>query len=171
MEAVDAATLRASFVNCSRSVAATLPLPELADQPWADLDFLGWRDARAPLRAYLVAPRPAGLDAPRANVGLVLRVAQPPPGRRGGRLCALCHAAHAADGVRLVTGVRPSRPGGGHSSAGTYLCADLACSLYARGLRLPPGPQPEPAATPGRLAELVARRDAFVTWLAGSASR
>ena len=48
--------IRASFVNCSKGEAKRLNVPRnLADQPWDDLDLLGWRDPQSRTRAYLVA--------------------------------------------------------------------------------------------------------------------
>ncbi|TGN78537.1 FBP domain-containing protein, partial [Streptomyces griseoluteus] len=41
--------IRASFVNCSKGDAKRLAVPrDLAERPWDDLDFLGWRDPGAP---------------------------------------------------------------------------------------------------------------------------
>ena len=41
--------IRAAFVNCSKGEAKRLHVPrDLAEQPWDDLDFLGWRDPRPP---------------------------------------------------------------------------------------------------------------------------
>ncbi|GAA5023096.1 hypothetical protein GCM10025734_79940 [Kitasatospora paranensis] len=48
--------IRTAFVNCTKGEAKRLAVPrDLADVPWADLDYLGWRDPQAPGRAYLVA--------------------------------------------------------------------------------------------------------------------
>jgi hypothetical protein len=48
--------IRASFVNASRREANDATLPVLADLDWDRLDYLGWRDRRAPLAAYAVVP-------------------------------------------------------------------------------------------------------------------
>lgn len=76
--------IRAAFVNCSKGEAKRLSVPrDLADRPWDDLDFLGWRDPQAPDRAYLVME----LDGrPRA---LVLRSSGPSSGGCGAA-CARC---------------------------------------------------------------------------------
>jgi hypothetical protein len=43
-------------VNCSKGEANRASIPrDLSDQPWEDLDFLGWRDPQSPERAYLAA--------------------------------------------------------------------------------------------------------------------
>ncbi|MGN0119022.1 MAG: FBP domain-containing protein, partial [Streptomyces albidoflavus] len=47
--------IRTSFVNSTKGEAARLRLPlDFAELPWPDLDFLGWVDPGAPLRAHLV---------------------------------------------------------------------------------------------------------------------
>jgi hypothetical protein len=121
--------VRASFVNCSKGEARRLHVPrDLSDRRWEDLDFLGWRDPQSPARAYLVAERDGGL------VGVVLRA----PEARGGQvrrsMCSLCLTLHSG-GVSLMVAPRAGKAGQQGHSVGTYVCADLACSLYVRGKR------------------------------------
>jgi hypothetical protein len=63
--------VRRSFVNCSQGEAKGLALPEDFDiLDWSQLELLGWRDPKAPLRGYLVVEtdeRPVGI-AVRAEV-------------------------------------------------------------------------------------------------------
>jgi hypothetical protein len=127
--------LRAAFVNCSKGEAKRLPVPrDLAGRPWEDLDFIGWGDPSAPDRHYLVAERDDRL------VGVVLRAAatRSASGRsdRPG-LCGVCLTPQPAGAVRLMTALKAGAAGRAGNSTGTYLCSDLACSLYARGLRKP----------------------------------
>ena len=90
MEPLDERAIRSSFVNCSKGEASRIRMPSgLADQPWADLDFLGWTDPGAPLRALLVVP---GVDGP---TGLVLR--RPSPGH-----LAFGHGIHQCLGQQLA---------------------------------------------------------------------
>jgi hypothetical protein len=121
--------IRTSFVNCSKGEAKRLDLPEdLADRPWEDLDFLGWRDPGAPGRAYLVAERDGRL------VGIALRATS--GGSRGftsRSMCSLCLTTHPGGGVALMTARRTGEAGRQGNSVGQYLCTDLACSLYTRG--------------------------------------
>jgi hypothetical protein len=121
--------IRGSFVNCSKGEARRLNLPRsLADVPWADLDFLGWRDPGAPDRGYLVTERHGQL------IGLTLRV--PPAARRSlvkTSLCSICVTSHAGSGVDLLTAPKVGAAGRQGNTVGTYICADLACSLYLRG--------------------------------------
>lgn len=127
MRPVTEREIRTSFVNCSKGEAKRMAVPkDLATQPWDDLDFLGWRDPSAPDRAYLVAESGEGL------VGVTLRRATPPAGGRRS-MCALCLTTHSGDGVSLMTARKAGKEGQQGNSVGSYLCADLACSLYLRG--------------------------------------
>jgi FBP C-terminal treble-clef zinc-finger len=137
VNALTEAELRASFINCSKGEAKRLPVPrDLSERPWDDLDLLGWHDLGSPERAYLVA-EPQGRP-----VGVVLRAAS---GRSAsGRsdrpgLCAFCLTPQPGGGVRLMTAPRAGAAGKQGNSVGTYVCADLACSLYVRGRKKPAG--------------------------------
>jgi len=123
--------LRASFVNCSKGEAKRLSVPrDLAQQPWADLDFLGWLEPGAPERAYLVADRAGEL------LGVALRSAAAQAHRP--TMCTFCLTTHPGSGVALLTARKAGASGREGNSVGTYLCSDLACSLYVRGLKAPP---------------------------------
>ncbi|TWP49553.1 FBP domain-containing protein [Lentzea tibetensis] len=119
--------IRASFVNCTKGEAKRLAVPrDLAERPWDDLDFLGWRDPAAPDRAYLVTESGDGF------VGVALRRAAN-AGRARRSMCSLCLTTHSGDGVSLMTARKAGKSGQLGNSVGAYLCADLACSLYLRG--------------------------------------
>lgn len=130
MEPLTEPELRASFVNCSKGEAQRIkPPPGLAGPPWPDLDFLGWRDRQKPQRAYIVVPwegRP---------VGLVLRC---PTSRAKGlirsSMCSICLTVHAASDVSVFVAPKAGRPGREGNTVGSYMCTDLQCSLYVRGL-------------------------------------
>jgi hypothetical protein len=150
MKPLSAGDIRASLINCSKGEAARLALPrDLAEQPWDDLDFLGWRDPSGADRAFVVAESVAGSGDD--LIGVVLRCVPPPPGGRygGGRLagsrasmCSLCLTTLPGAGVTLMAAARRAKR---DDSVGIRICADLACSLYARGKKdLPVG---------GRLAD------------------
>lgn len=128
MEPLTERQIRSSFVNCSKGEAARLSVPrDLADLPWEDLDFIGWRDPQSPGRGYLVGPHEGG------PCGVVLRA---PTSTRSAvpSSCSLCLTAHTG-GVSLMVAPRAGRAGRQGNSVGTYICADLACSLYVRGRR------------------------------------
>ncbi|WP_371498104.1 FBP domain-containing protein [Kitasatospora sp. NBC_00374] len=130
MRELSESEIRESFVNCSKGEAQRLNLPRgLADLPWADLDFLGWRDPGAPDRGYLVTERDGGL------VGVTLRVPSVRRSLAKSNICSLCITTHAGAGVALLTARRAGVAGREGNTVGNYVCADLACSLYVRGLK------------------------------------
>ncbi|ASO18795.1 hypothetical protein FHR81_001059 [Actinoalloteichus hoggarensis] len=124
--------IRKSFVNCSKGEAKSLALPARFDEiTWEVQDFLGWRDARARERAYLVVPRDDEI------IGLSLRAA---PGRRSGlksNVCAFCTTVHSLTDIALFSARRAGAAGRQGNTVGTYLCAELACPLYMRGKKKP----------------------------------
>jgi len=119
--------IRAAFVNCSKGEAKRLSVPrDLADRPWDDLDYLGWRDPQAPARACLVAE----LDG--RPTALVLRCPGPSSWQMRRSICPVCVTTHVG-GVSLMVAPKAGRAGQQGNSVGTYICSDLSCSLYARG--------------------------------------
>ncbi|UUN27769.1 FBP domain-containing protein [Streptomyces sp. FIT100] len=120
--------IRASFVNCSKGEAKRLAVPrDLAERPWSDLDFVGWRDPGAPDRSYLVAERDGRL------IGVALRFPSRQRGYLHRSMCSLCLTTHPGDDVSLMTARRTGPAGREGNSVGAYMCTDLACSLYVRG--------------------------------------
>ncbi len=137
--------LRASFVNCSKGEAKRLNIPRpLADQPWEHLDFLGWRDPQSKQRGYVVAQ----VDG--SPYGIVLRATDGSAGVPRKNLCALCLTPHGRGGVVLMVAPRAGKAGQNGDSVGTYMCADLQCSLYVRGKRV---------SDEGRLPESLTREE------------
>ncbi|MFF7637334.1 FBP domain-containing protein [Kitasatospora sp. NPDC008050] len=161
MKPVTERDIRASFVNCSKGAAQRLPVPrDLAELPWDDLDFLGWRDGGAPDRAYLVVPFEGALT------GIVLRYSAQQRGFLRRSMCSLCLTTHPGSGVSLMAAPKAGAAGREGNSVGAYMCTDLACSLYVRGKRVAePGARIEESLTlaeqldrmTGNLAEFVAR--------------
>ena len=128
MQPVTERDVRSSFVNCTKGEAKRLTVPrDLAERPWDDLDFLGWRDPASPERAYLVAESGGRL------VGVALRRATSAGGQARRSMCSLCLTTHSGDGVSLMTARKAGRGGQQGNSVGAYMCTDLACSLYLRG--------------------------------------
>ncbi|MEV5974059.1 FBP domain-containing protein [Streptomyces sp. NPDC051921] len=161
MEPLTDKQIRASFVNCTKGDAARMKLPlDFAELPWEDLDFLGWVDPGAPLRAHLVVPRPEG------PVGITLRV--PAVGRTSAMkssMCQICLTSHASSGVTLLVAPLAGVRGREGNTVGTYLCADLACPLYARGKLQPKlrGRRHEESLTVDeQVARMMGHLDAFV---------
>jgi hypothetical protein len=130
MEPLTEQEIRAAFVNCSKGEAKRLSVPrDLADRPWDDLDYLGWRDPRAPDRAYLVTEWPDG--RPKA---IALRSSSPAFGQARRSMCSMCLTIHSG-GVSLMVAPKAGKAGQQGNSVGAYICSDLACSLYVRGKR------------------------------------
>jgi hypothetical protein len=70
-------------------------------------------------------------------VGLNLRV--PTNVRRSlvkTTVCSLCLTAHSGSGVSLFAAAKAGAAGRQGNTVGTYICADLACSLYVRGKKV-----------------------------------
>ncbi|WP_330180033.1 FBP domain-containing protein [Nocardia sp. NBC_01503] len=130
MEPVTERDIRSSFINCSKGDAKRLHVPrDLAAQPWADLDFLGWHDPSYAGRGYLIVPREEEL------VGIALRFETGGSGKP--QLCTICVTSHPGNGVALMVAAKAGESGRNGNTVGTYMCSDLACSLYARGRRTP----------------------------------
>jgi hypothetical protein len=125
--------IRRCFVNCSKGEAGRINLPRgLSDLPWVDLDFLGWRDPGAPDRGYLVVERDDEV------VGVTLRATvNGPRSLAKSAVCSICLTAHTSSDVSLFAARKAGEAGRQGNTAGTYICADLACPLYVRGLRKP----------------------------------
>ncbi len=157
MQPLDSPRIKACFVNISRSRLTAMALPTgLAGVDWSVYDYFGWRDPKAPERAYVVVPRGTGL------VGLSLRAPRVPLQHRGSALCNLCHTGHPAEGVSLFVASRAGVAGKNGNTVGTYICSDLACSLYIRGLRPLTLPQGETLSVEARVARLEQRLGAFL---------
>ena len=157
MKPLTASEIRASFVNATRGEIDRVPMPGLHEVVWDDREYLGWGDHSAPQRGYLVVWRD---DEP---VGLVLRAAEN-HGRVGSAMCSLCATAQPSGQVTMFSAARAGDAGRAGNTVGTYICADLACSILIRIAPPPYELQPEPEALIARRsATLKARLHAFTT--------
>ncbi|MDX3352546.1 FBP domain-containing protein [Streptomyces sp. ME01-24h] len=121
--------IRRAFVNCSKGEAKRLHVPrDLVEQPWDDLDFLGWRDPQAPDRSYLVSE----LDG--RVVALALRSSTTASWQARPSMCSMCLTTHSG-GVSLMVAAKAGKAGQQGNTVGAYMCSDLACPLYVRGKR------------------------------------
>lgn len=128
MKAVSEQEIRESFINCSKGEAKRLSVPRnLEEQPWDDLDFLGWRDPAAPDRSYIVTEHEGRL------MGVAFRFSSQLRGQVHRSMCSLCLTTHSGNGVSLMTARKAGKAGRLDNSVGLYVCTDLACSLYIRG--------------------------------------
>ncbi|MEU7551659.1 FBP domain-containing protein [Streptomyces sp. NPDC044571] len=167
MEPLTDKQIRSSFVNCTKGEAARMKLPQEFDQlPWEDLDFLGWVDPGAPLRAHIVRPRADG-----EPIGITLRV--PSVSRTSAiksSVCQICLTAHAASGVSLLVAPLAGARGREGNTVGIYVCADLACSLYIRGKRQPKlrgGRHEETVDVDEKIARSLGNLDSFTARVTG----
>ena len=157
MEPLSAEDIRRSFVNSSKSQVKAMALPpRFTELPWESLDFLGWRDPKAPNRGYLVVRRDGGVT------GIAVNTQATGKPRRGTGLCDLCNTAHHVTDVALFAARRAGTAGREGNTVGTYICADLACSLYVRGLREVEVPQGETVSPEVRAERLATRLESFV---------
>jgi hypothetical protein len=157
VEPLSADDIRRSFVNSSKSQVKAMTLPaRFTELPWESLDFLGWRDAKAPNRGYLVVRRAGGVT------GIAVSTQTSGAARRFAGLCDLCNTAHHVSDVALFAARRAGTAGREGNTVGMYICADLACSLYIRGLKEVDVPQGETAGPEVRAERLATRLESFV---------
>ncbi|MHA7188672.1 FBP domain-containing protein [Arthrobacter sp. MDT2-16] len=158
MQPISIKDIRSSFINATRSETVKLTPPKNLDTlDWENLDFLGWRDEKMPLRGYLVVP---GRQGPS---GILLRA--PEGGARKNRsvLCELCRDVYSKEDVLLWVARRSGQSGRDGNTVGTLICADFICSSNVR--REPPASEihPDPAVVVRRQAgELRERTDKFI---------
>ncbi|MEU2587508.1 FBP domain-containing protein [Streptomyces avermitilis] len=156
--------IRHSFINCSKGEAKRLAIPrDLDERPWGDLDFLGWRDPGAPDRSYLVTERADDV------VGVTLRFPSSQRGFLHRSMCSLCLTTHPGNGVSLMTARKTGAAGREGNSVGVYMCADLACSLYVRGKKVPESGMrfEESLTVEEQIARMVGNLSAFLDKLYG----
>ena len=147
MKPLNESDIRRSIVNASKGDIERMPLPGLHEVLWGEREYLGWRDHGAPLRGYLVhwvEDRP---------VGIVLRASGARMRSGISAMCSLCRTPQPSDQVTLFSAARAGRSGRDGNTVGTYICADLACSLIIR-ITPPASPmQPDPAEVVAKRAE------------------
>ncbi|MGN6089504.1 MAG: FBP domain-containing protein [Actinomycetales bacterium] len=126
MTPLDPAAIRGCFVNATRREVATMTLPDLGAVAWEEQDYLGWRDTKAPLSAYIVVEVDGEL------VGLLLRKSEKTPGLARRRvLCSWCTDIVDTDATLYVTR-RGGSSGRQGNTLGTLLCTDFHCSANVR---------------------------------------
>jgi FBP C-terminal treble-clef zinc-finger len=83
-------------------------------------------------------------------------------------VCSICVTAHPGSGVSLLVAPRAGAAGRAGNTVGTYMCADLACSLYVRGLKASEiGGRFESLTDAERIARAAANLDGFVRQVLG----
>ena len=125
MRPMSEAEIRAAMVNAAPGEAERMPVPGLHEVVWADREYLGWRDPGSPLRGYLA------YWSGDQVVGIALRASEVRL-RPGSAICSLCNTPQPAGQVTMFSATLAGDAGRSGNSVGTYICADLACSLLIR---------------------------------------
>jgi hypothetical protein len=136
---LSAEDIRGAMVNAAETDIERMTLPGLHEVLWDQREYLGWRDPRAAQRGYLVH-----WVEDRA-VGIVLRASEGRMSPRISAMCSLCRTPQPSDQVRLFAAPRAGQAGLDGNTIGTYICADLACSLLIRITPPASAIQPDPA--------------------------
>ena len=147
MRPLSAADIRESMINATQGEIERMPLPGLHEVLWDSREYLGWRDPRAPLRGFLVHwvdDRP---------VGIMVRASEARMRSDISAMCSLCRTPQPSDQVALFTAARAGQAGRDGNTIGTYICADLGCSLIIRITPPASATQPDPAKVIARRAE------------------
>jgi hypothetical protein len=125
MHALTEKQIRASFVNASKREAADATLPDLDAVAWENVDYLGWRDRKAPLAAYVI------VEVDDEPVGVLLR-ATDKGGKRKKAVCQWCADVVVTDDVTLYVAKRGGASGKNGNTIGTLICTDFICSQNVR---------------------------------------
>jgi hypothetical protein len=156
MQPLTESEIRNSLVNASAGDTARMTLPGLHEVLWDEREYLGWRDPRSPQRAYIVHWRDG------EAVGMMLRAAENRMKAGINAMCSLCQTPRPAGQVALFSAPRAGEAGRDGNTVGTYICADLACSLTIRIVPPAYDMQPDPAEiVERRIATLQTRLGAF----------
>ncbi len=126
MEPLTEKQIRSSFVNASRREATQAVLPALDTLDWDRLDYLGWRDRKAPLVAYAVVP----VDG--TPTGVLLRSTDAKERIRRNAVCAWCEDVVVTDDVSLYVARRAGASGRRGNTVGTLICTHFLCSRNVR---------------------------------------
>ncbi|MEU8772130.1 FBP domain-containing protein [Streptomyces griseus] len=121
--------VRDAIVNLDPATKKVRLPARFDDVRWHRIDYLGWRDLRAPKHAYLVT------EADGRAHGVLLRQA-PNDAAHGSRavMCDLCRFARRFNEVSLFTAQRPSRDKRERLDVvGLLLCTDLDCAVKVHG--------------------------------------
>ena len=128
MKPLTADHIRESMVNTTPADLARMPLPGLYETLWDEREYLGWRDPDGSPRGYIVHwvdDRP---------IGFLLRAANSTLRPGIGAMCSFCHTPQPSTQVLMFSAPKGGDAGRDGNTIGTYLCADLACSMMIRML-------------------------------------
>ncbi len=156
MKALTEADIRDSFVNAARVRRSGCRCRACTRCSGTIANTSDGAIPASPQRGYVVSWQDG------RAIGIVLRAAEARL-QVGSAICSLCNTPQPAGQVTMFSAVRAGDAGRRGDSVGTYICADLACSLLIRiappQYEMQPSPEEVVAA---RAAGLQARLDAFV---------
>lgn len=121
--------IRDALVNTTVREARQMTVPDLDAVRFDDIEYLGWRDPKRELLAYVVA------EVEGETAAIMLRT-QPPSPRRRKMMCAWCQDVTIADPAVLYVARRAGAAGRKGDTIGTAVCAGFRCSTNVR--RAPP---------------------------------
>ncbi|MEI7990034.1 MAG: FBP domain-containing protein [Chloroflexota bacterium] len=107
----------------SKKQQKDLKIPDLDAIDWKNIDYLGWIHRSGHL-GYIVYEFDGKLIGIRLNVEKTLN-------DNKYKICSLCLTQHLGNGTSLFTSPNPVRK---NEVTGDYLCANLNCGLYLRGI-------------------------------------
>jgi hypothetical protein len=126
MQPLTESQIRSSFANEDAFDLSRMTLPGLHEIVWEDREFLGWRDAQAIHRGYIVYWRDG------EPVGIVLKAAGARMRPGIAAMCSFCRSPLPGGQVTLFTAPRAGQAGVDGSTIGQYICSDLSCSHLIR---------------------------------------
>lgn len=142
---ITASEVRAAFINTSVKARKDITLPPTFDSlPWADLDYLGWRDPKFPQVGYVVTQLDDG------PAGIMLRQFA---GRTRTRpQCSWCEDVTLPNDVHYFSAKKAGPAGRAGNTVSTLVCANFECSANVR--KLPPLAYPGFDREAGRLRRI-----------------
>jgi hypothetical protein len=158
MRQLTAEEIRASFVNCTKGRARAASMPPRFDLvDWASLEFLGWRDPKAPERGYIVLERDG------AVIGITLAANTAVRSALKKNICAFCVTIQDLSSITLFAARRSGTAGRQGNTVGTYACANLRCADYIAGTVVSSVPQASETLTVDeKNARMMTNLDKFV---------
>lgn len=129
MQALSENEIRQSFRGCSLGERKRLRIPALEEVAWQNHDFFSWIDRSDVGTGYLV------YQLGGQSYGLALSAAKAGGSSIRQSMCNFCRTIHSMGGVALFTTARWDEAGRRGDTVGEYICADLACYAYVKGLK------------------------------------
>lgn len=117
--------IRDALVNTTVREARQMTLPDIDAVRWDDVEYVGWRDPKRELLAYVVT------EVDGAAAAIMLRTQPPSPLRRK-MMCAWCQDVTLTDPAVLFVARRAGAAGRKGDAIGTAVCGGFRCSTNVR---------------------------------------